>query len=121
MQPRHLCQTQKRHKTSGYLNYTENSPVCPGLPWLWRQDLPQVWGKPDYGGGWFGGHSQNGKGPWRTLGEVRNIEGGGGEATLHWGSRVKDGFIARAPPKLRKDPEAGEGTVGPLVFSYQIP
>lgn len=46
MQPRHLCQTQKRHKTSGYLNYTENSPVCPGLPWLWRQDLPQVWGSP---------------------------------------------------------------------------
>lgn len=40
---------------------------------------------------------------------------------MHWGSRVKDVFIARAPPKLRKDPEAGEGTVCPFVFSYQIP
>lgn len=63
------------------------------------------------------GSFPNGKGPWRTLGEIRNIEGGGGEATLHWGSRVKDGFIARAPPKLRKDPEAGEGTVATVCPS----
>lgn len=88
---------------------------------MWRQDLPQVWGKPPFRRRLVWGSFPNGKCPWRTLGEVRNIKGGGGEATLHWGSRVKDVFIARAPPKLRKDPEAGEGTVCPFVFSYQIP
>lgn len=55
------------------------------------------------------------------LWEKSETSRGEGEATLHWGSRVKDVFIARAPPKLRKDPEAGEGTVCPFVFSYQIP
>lgn len=87
-------------KPSGYLNYKEKSPVCPGLRCCadkTSMGFPEKATQASGGGGSF----RNGKSP-QKLWEKSSKK----KSNFAW----RKGWLSRVPPKGRKARETGNGT-----------